>query len=321
MTSAISPRTRREVLAGLASCALAPLHARNSIYRPKLVLGTAIWLQEMESRKKPLADGLEEVCAGIQRAGYRSMEVMPAFLEPSLRDRSIALFHKFRLEPTILYATGPVEQQGPAEATRARVLDTALRLRDAGAAYVNFRAAPKLGGARKTDEELQIQSYQINRLGRELNDAGMLLLVHHQMAEMRDNAREWRYALGHTETPLASFCLDVDCATRAGLQPLELMEFAGGRLAALYLRNTRDRKTLEEMADGDIDMARIATYLHQVFYEGFLVMDLAYDADMPRRHSLPVALSLSRLYMQKMFSTQPGSMPANMGPHVRGLRH
>jgi sugar phosphate isomerase/epimerase len=41
------------------------------------------------------------------------------------------------------------------------------------------------------------------------------------------------------------------------------------------LRNSRNRVSLEELGDGDIDLARMARFLQQMSYEGLLVVALA----------------------------------------------
>jgi sugar phosphate isomerase/epimerase len=101
------------------------------------------------------------------------------------------------------------------------------------------------------------------------------------------------------------------------VDPLLLVREAGERLESLHVRNSRKGIELEEVADGDINVPAIARALRQMFYDGFLVVELVYDKETQRTHPLPVALSRSRYYMQKVFGTRPGNPPVNMGPHVR----
>jgi sugar phosphate isomerase/epimerase len=165
--------------------------------------------------------------------------------------------------------------------------------------------------------ELDTETYHLNRMGDEIAAAGLDLMVHNHEAEMRDNARAWRYLLAHTEPKLVSFCLDVDWAFRAGLSPVSLIDSAGFRLRALDLRNPRDGQDQELFRDGDIDMAQIARLLRQTQYDGLLVIELMDDRDTSRRYSLATDLSLSRWYAQEIFGSRPGSRPVDMGPHVR----
>jgi inosose dehydratase len=287
------------------------------MYNPKLAVQTSIWLSEMQSRNVALRDGLEQIFAGIDRAGYRRVELMPEFLEPQVREKTLGLLQRYKLEPAIIYASGPLHDHNAAGRSRNEVLETALIMRSAGAGFVNFRVAPKPDRQPKTDSELETQAYQLNRMGRDLFDVGLRLLLHHHTSEMRDNAREWRYCVKYTETALVSFSLDIEWVFRSGLRPVDLMNETAGRLGSLHVRNSRRGMPLETVSDGDIDLIQVANHLRQMFYEGFLVVDLRYDHGVKRAHSLPTDFSLSRMYMQKVFGERPGSMPVDMGPHVR----
>lgn len=298
------------------AAALAPLAARNSFYNPTLVLQTYIWLQEIQARKVALGDTLDHVFEGARNAGYRRLEVMPAFVAPELRDRTIALLRKYKLEPLVLYGSGPLHEAAVAGKTREQVLESAKAMHAAGARFVNFNPAPKSGAA-KTDDELATESYQLNRLGEELRSLSMELLFHHHLPEMAQNAREWRYLLAHTDPPLVSACIDVAWAARAQMDPLALVHEAGGRLGSLHLRNSLGGVWQQTLAGGEIPMAQIAAELRRTLYDGLLVVELAYDPQTPRARTLESALSRSRWYVQEVFGSRPGSPPVDMGPHVR----
>lgn len=64
-------------------------------------------------------------------------------------------------------------------------------------------------------------------------------------------------------------------------------------------------------------MLDIARFLRQMSFDGFLVVELLHNQSTPRRYPLATDLSLSRWYMQEVFGTRPGSLPVDMGPHVR----
>ena len=183
--------------------------------------------------------------------------------------------------------------------------------------FVNFSPDAKPDGSPKTTEELETEAYQLSRMGQDLAQVGLDLMVHHHLAEMQDDAREWRYMRAHTETGLVSFCLDVDWVTRAGLRPVTLMDEVGSRLRSLHLRNPRNGANQELLRDGDINMVEIARFLRQMNYDGYLVVEPLYDKNTKRQYGLTEALSLSRWYMQLVFGSRPGSRPVDMGPHVR----
>ena len=292
------PRTRRELLAGLAGCALAPLEARTGIYNPQLAVHTRIWL--------PLQQDLEPVFAGIRQAGYRRVDLMPEFLQPGRRAETLRLVHAYQFEIAAACAAG----------SRDQVMETARAACDGKARFLAVAAA---AGARPADRDLEARAYQLNQLGGDVGRLGLRLLLQHGFEEMRDDARSWRFLAGRTETALVSLCVDAGCASLAGIDPGVLLEESASRLASVYLRSRRGGVPLEEVGDGDPDMARIAATLRRISYDGLLVVDLESDPQ-TRRQSLPMALSHTRWYMQEIFGTRPGARPVDMGPHVRTQR-
>jgi hypothetical protein len=138
--------------------------------------------------------------------------------------------------------------------------------------------------------------------------AGLDLMVYDHEAEIRKNAREWRYLLAYTEPKLVSFGLDGDWVFRDGPSPVSLIDGAGFLLRALNLSNPRNGQDLELFRDGDIHLAPIA---------GRPAGNRT-DArrDTSRQYALATQPSLSRGYAQEMFGSRPGSRPLDMGPHV-----
>jgi len=309
--------TRRELLFGLGGAALALSAVRNGMYNPHLAAHTSIWMEEAEFRNLGPASILDEALAGTARAGYSRVELVSEFLDAALRDRTFALLEKYKLEPSIVFTADALYQKEIAEASRQRVKELAWFMMGRGTAFVNFSPAAKPDEQPKTVEELETESYQLNRMADDLRPAGIELMVHHHEAEMRDNAREWRYWLAHTEPKLVSYCLDVDWVSRAGVSPLSLLDTAGPRVRSLHLRNPKKGVDQELLGPGDIDMPRIARLLRQMSFDGFLVVELQHNAATPRQRSLPTDLSTSRFYMQEIFGSRQGNPPVDMGPYVR----
>jgi sugar phosphate isomerase/epimerase len=309
--------TRRELMFGLAGTALAFSKVRNSMYNPQIAAHTSIWLQEAEFRNVPVSGILEEAFTGTRGAGYGRIELVSDFLVPDLRQRTLGLLEKRKLEPSILYTEGPLEEPAAAENSRRQVQDLGQLMMGQGTSALNFSPLAKADEEPKSAGELQTEAYHLNRMGEELQRLGLELMVHHHRAEMRDNAREWRYLVAHTEPRLVSFCLDVDWAAREGLSPLALMDIAGARLRALHLRNPRNGVDQELLGEGDIDMVAIARFLRQMGYDGYLVVELQHSRETPRERSLATDLSTSRFFMQEVFGSRQGNPPVDMGPYVR----
>ena len=313
--------TRRQWLLGVTGAALAYSQPRNRMYNPLLAVHTSIWQTEAAIRKVQLADIEDEAFTSIHRAGYRRLELTSDFLAPDLRTRTLDLLRKRSLQPALVSAAGPLWEKAAAEDSRERVLDIARLMNGWDTRFIDFHPALKPDGAAKTADEIEMQAYQLSRMGQDLAQTGMRLIVGHGVAEMQNDAREWRYTVGHTEISQVSFCVDVECAVRAGMPPLTLLDTAGSRLRSLQLRNLNNGVSQEVLRDGDINMVPVARFLHQSSYDGFLVVDLRRDAATPRQYPITEALSLSRWYMQEIFGSRQGSPPVDFGPHVRERKH
>ena len=104
---------------------------------------------------------------------------------------------------------------------------------------------------------------------------------------MKENAREWRHELAHTDPKLVKFCLDVDWVKRGGQDPMTLLRERAPRLRSLHLRSMRQGVWMEEFAAGDVDYRQVAAYLREIGFQGWLVVELAYEEG---RHASPARL-------------------------------
>lgn len=317
MRSTSVSHTRRELLFGMAGAALAIPQPRNRLYNPLLAVHTSIWQAEAALRNRRLADIQEEAFLRMERAGYRRIELISEFLEPDLRAHTLDLLRKHNLQATIIAVDGPLWEKAAAEDSRQRVLEIARLMQGWDTRFIDFHPTAKPAGAPRTADDLYTEAYQLNRMGQELAQIGMRLMAGHGVAEMQDDARDWRYMASHTETRRVSFCIDVDCVARAGMRPVTMLDAAGPRLHSLLLRNPREGTHQELLREGDINMTTIAQFLRASSYDGYLVVDLVRDPAVQREYGLTEALSRSRWYMQEVFGSRPGNPPVDMGPHVR----
>lgn len=296
MTGDSTPLTRRQVLATLT----APAFAAPG-YRPLVAAQFYIWTQHFQAQKKPLAEGVGEALAATRRVGYRRVELLAAFFQPEVREKTLAGLRQTGLEVVIVYNGGPMHEPAAAEKTTAVTLELAEVVKAAGARYINLNPNPKPKRERKSDEELDTQARYVNKLAAELKKRGLGCLLHHHDPEMAEQAREWRHLLRNTEAGLVSLCLDLDWVQRGGQDPLELLRESGPRLGSLHLRNSRQRVWTEALTDGDVDYRKVAAHLREVNFAGYLVVELAREKGMTETRPLEENLRLSREYTEKVF--------------------
>jgi inosose dehydratase len=272
-------------------------------YDPILSVQAYIWIQHFEKWKKSLAEGTEMMLAGFQRAGYHNVELIDSFLTALLRDRTLGLLKKYGLTMPTFYANSVMHEARMAEQSIRTILELAEATKPAGVRGIVTNPSPKPGG--KSDEELAVQSRNLNQLGGELKKRDLRLLVHHHTPELAENAREWRYELATTDPQLVGSCVDLHWAYRGGQEPLAFLREVGPRLESLHLRNSRGGVWMEDLGDGDINYHVVADYLKATSYQGYLIVELAYEEGTKVTRSLEENLKLSRIYAEKVFALRP----------------
>ena len=271
--------------------AMAAAPARAAAYNPLLGTQNYVWTQQKAS--------VEESLAAVRRAGYERLEIMSQFFEPAMLERTAAALKANRLDLCAVYKGGPMHEPAAADETIARTVALADVLKPLGAPSINFNSDPIPAG--KTDAQLAVQVKALDRLGAQLKARGVRLTVHQHAPEMRDNAREWRYELRHTDPDLVWFCVDVDWVKRGGQDPMTILREAGKRIASMHLRNARNGVWMEELADGDVDYREVVAWLKEIGYQGYLLVELAYESQTRPTRSLEEDLRRSRVYAEKIF--------------------
>ncbi|MGO8790394.1 MAG: sugar phosphate isomerase/epimerase family protein [Terriglobia bacterium] len=311
MKRILMPCTRREMLGKAAKLAGAALIAPGMIqgktektavgYAPKLSVEGYIWIQYFASQKVTLAEGEEEALRETHQAGYTRVELSAEFFTLEVRRHTHELLEKFQLRPESVYAGTTLHEAPAAERSIRSVLELAAYLKPLGTRVIITNPSPKPNQERKSDEELKIQAHYINELGSALRRHGIRLLLHHHTPELREQAREWWYELEHTNPKLAGCCVDVHWAYRGGQEVMPFLQRVGTRVESLHLRNSEHGVWMEDFGPGDVDYAPVAAYLHQINYQGFLVVELAYEKNTVMNRGLEDDLRRSRLYTEKIF--------------------
>lgn len=311
MALTLRRQTRREMLSGISKLASATLLSRPLLfgssqavtgrYDPKLSVQNYIWIQQLDSEKKTLAEGVDEVLSSFHQAGYRRVELGSGFFTPELRDRTLALLETYKLVPETLFPNTTMHEATAAEKSVNDALELARLLKPHGTRVIIINPSPKPDKAPKTDEELNIQAGYVSQLGDELHQLGMKLALHHHTPELADNQREWRHLMKHTAPNRVYCCIDVHWAYRGGQDVMTFIRAAGDRLLVLHLRNSKQGVWMEDFSPGDVNYEQVANYLHAIKFNGYLVVELAYEKGTQMTRSLTEDLSLSRLYTEKVF--------------------
>jgi len=304
-------QTRREIMSGVARLVGTTLFSRRLLmggkeasaapYAPKLSVEVYIWIQRLASEKKTLAEGVEEVLASFHGAGYRRVELNQDFFQPALRERTFNLLAKYHLSPETIYAGTTLHEAAAGEKSVKEVVELGRLLKAHGTRVVVTNPSPKPGQAAKTEEELDTQAKYVDQLATELHRQGLKLALHHHTPELVEHAREWQHLLQHTNPRQVYCCVDVHWAYRGGQEVMSFIRETGDRLVELHLRNSHQGVWAEDFGPGDIDYQMVADYLRGISFNGYLVVELAYEKDTRITRSLDEDLRLSRQYTEKVF--------------------
>jgi inosose dehydratase len=275
--------------------------AKSAHYAPKLSVQAYIWLQHLYAAKQTVAEGVDEGLATFHRAGYRRVELSADYFTPELREKTFALLAKYKLVPETNWANATMHDAAAAEKSVKDAVELAGLLKPHGTRIIVINPGPLPGHAQKSDAELDLQARYVEQLGVELHQLGMKLALHHHTPELVANAREWRHLLQHTNPRRVYCCVDVHWAYRGGQEVMSFIRETGDRLVELHLRNSKQGVWTEDFGPGDIDYQKVADYLRGISFNGYLVVELAYEKDTQITRSLDEDLRLSRQYTEKVF--------------------
>ncbi|MCB9784500.1 MAG: sugar phosphate isomerase/epimerase [Candidatus Omnitrophica bacterium] len=246
------------------------------------------------------AEPLKEVLDTVKKAGYEKIQAWLDYYKTEESAETLqGLLKEYDLEMVAAYTGGVMHDNAQAEAAIETILEKAKRGAEQGLEIVVLNPAPT--DEPKSDEELEIQAANLNRLGAALNELGLKLAIHQHAPEMRDGAREWYHILRNTDPDKVYFCLDTHWVLRGGQDPYQLTRDAGNRIADLHLRNSTDGTWSESFGEGDIDYRKIAKILDDIDYQGYLTVELAHEKGTEKTQSLLKDLQDSREYVKEVF--------------------
>jgi len=263
-----------------------------------------IFQQYAQSLKQPLQDVMGEVLPMARAAGFRNIELSPAFFPAEGRDRTLSILRSQGLLMPSLYVGGSMHERDGADRAIATALDFGKLCVPFGCKAIVTNPDPKPGDASKTDAELGVQADSLNRMGRALAQHGFELRVHHHTPQLTENAREWRHILHHTDSDYVHICVDVDWAYEGGFEPIPFLREVGNRLREIHVRSARNKLWLEDLEDSDIDYGKVAEYLRDQGLAPLIVVELAYRPNTTVTRPLKEDLRLSRIYAERIFGVK-----------------
>lgn len=259
-------------------------------------VGSQLYIYQQRSSVEfgqPFEEALDAIFGQVRAAGYEGVELPLALCgTPEGAQRVGDLLGRHDLQLPSVYAGGALHDDTASETTWT-VLEQAAEARQLGIRVVTFNPAP-LRERVKTEQELQAQAQRLDQLGQQIQSRGLNVALHFHAPELGDNGRELWADLDGTSRSNVGLCLDVDWAWRGGVDPLAILDRYGDRLVSLHLRDARGGKWAQALGDGDYDYAPIVQRLRALGFDGWLQVELAYEAGMEWTRSTAENLQRSR---------------------------
>ena len=292
--------TRRRFLQSLAiSSALIPRMNAASTDIPEVGSQLYGWGQYYQREGKNVADHLDEVLSAVRDCGYEYAEASLDLVHTEENAKFASRLKSKGLKPVSLYTGGELHKKESAGKTIETITAAAKVAAANGFKIINCNPNPI--GRPKPEDELNIQAENLNTLGAELKKVGLKLGIHNHTPEMQDNAREFHHDLDATDPALVGFCYDVHWVYRGGIAPKEVLPKYGSRIVTWHLRQSRNGKWFEDLAEGDVDYNWIADYVRQHSLARVFTVELAIEAGTKITRSVVENHKRSREFVKKVF--------------------
>jgi len=259
-----------------------------------------VWGQVYGREGRAVEENLDEVFGHIAEAGFDGVEGGLGLASSAEKVKILRqLLDKHSLRLPSLYHGGVYHVREEAEKTIKDTLGLARFAAEIGCPGVNVN--PAAIGREKTDDELKVQCEYLNKMGEALKEIGMSFYIHNHTPAIVNNARELRANCDNTAPELVGLCLDTHWVLRGGVEPLGLMQEYPNRIKSLHLRNSKDGIWMEDFGDGDIDHLEMSKILSEIEYDGWLIIELAYEQKTQLTRSIQENSRRSRQYARKVF--------------------
>ncbi|MGL6194269.1 MAG: sugar phosphate isomerase/epimerase family protein [Thermoguttaceae bacterium] len=283
--------------------------------------GTAVFAAEQASPTDRLHVTINQYTAGsyFGRDGVDFMqnldkcltemrEVGADGLEPMINTEADSEFFgkalkKNKMEMRSIYMSANLHDKDAADAEMERVIKAAKKAAEYGTKVVVINPAAKDG---KTDDELILQSKNMNKLGEQLRKHGVKLAFHYHTSELGFAAREFHHLLCGTEPENLGLCFDVHWSYRASgnsaVSAYDHAKLYGDRVVELHLRQSKDGVWTELFGDGDINYKWVADYIAKLGKKPHIVLEQAAENGTPNTMKTDEVFKKSVATVRDMFA-------------------
>jgi len=151
---------------------------------------------------------------------------------------------------------------------------------------------------RKTEAEFDAQAEALRAVIKICAGHGVVPNLHNHVYEVRDGEHDLNGTLARI--PNIKLGPDFGWLFRAKVDPVDFIRRRGRQIVFAHLRNEKaDGKWPEDLTEGVIDYAAIGGALHEVAFEGDLMIELAHERDFQPARPLGESFRVSREYIRR----------------------
>ncbi len=269
------------------------------------------WIVFYQREGRDFNASLDPGLADVAASGFDGFE--PIINAPPDVDRLAPLLKKHGLQMRSLYVNSTLHEQDKADDSIKAILAIADKAKKTlGTRIIVTNPSPiRWGGQEnKDDSQLEVQAAAMQKLGRQLNKAGLILAYHNHDVELRNAAREFHHMMVGTDPKYVTLCLDGHWIYRgagnSAVALFDVLKLYGPRVTELHLRQSRQNIWSETLDEGDIDYERLARYLLDIGVRPHMVMEQAVEDGTPKTMGNVEAFRRSSDYARRIFARFAG---------------
>lgn len=264
------------------------------------------WLTFYNREKKDFKIHSHHLLASIQKSGISGYEpILNSVNELNgLGDK----LKTNRLEMRSFYVNSTLHDPEVAQSSIDQVLAISEAAQNLGARIVVTNPSPISwsGKEDKSDAQLKLQARNLDELGRQLRNRGMILAYHNHDAELRQGAREFHHMLTATNPENVKLCLDAHWVYRgcgnSEIALFDTLHHYHKRIVELHLRQSTHGIWDEAWsARGDINYIKLIEFLAEVDIHPHMVLEQAVEAQSPTSLNAEKAHAIGSKNLQSLF--------------------
>jgi len=237
-------------------------------------------------------------------AGYE-----PLVKKPGDIDLLAPLLKKHKIEMRSIYVGCTLHKEKEAGESLEEVMSIAKAAKPLGVKIIVTNPSPIQGGGTegKTDAQLDLQAKNLDLMGAELRNQGIILAYHNHDIEMRNAAREFHHMMLATDPRHVSLCLEAHWLYRGSgnsqLAMFDIIHLYGSRIAEVHLRQSNNGVWTETFREGDIDYKRLAKELLALKLRPHLVLEQCIEKQTPNTMDAVTAHQKDLQYASRVFAS------------------